>query len=46
MLRQLEPSCCKNLQKKSPNQETGLENRGRLMVLNDTKLILSKLLRG
>ena len=27
--------------KKSPNQETGLGNRGFLMVLNDTKLILN-----
>ena len=35
----LEPACCKEL-KKSPNQETGLENRRRLKVLNDTKLIL------
>ena len=36
----VEPSCCKKRQK-SPNQETGLRNRGRLKVLNDTKLILS-----
>ena len=28
--------------KKSPNQETGLGNRGRLKVLNDTKLILNE----
>ena len=34
-----EPSCCKK-QQKSPGQETGLGNRGRLKVLNDTKLIL------
>ena len=27
--------------KKSPGQETGFGNRGRLMVLNDTKLILN-----
>ena len=27
--------------KKSPNQEIGLGNRGRLKVLNDTKLILN-----
>ena len=27
--------------KKSPNQETGLQNRGRLKVLNVTKLILN-----
>ena len=27
--------------KKSPNQETGLGNKGRLKVLNDTKLILN-----
>ena len=31
----LELSCCKKWPKKSPNQETGLENRGRLKVLND-----------
>ena len=36
----LEPSCCKKRQK-SPNQETGLGNRGRLKVLNDTNLILN-----
>ena len=36
----LEPSCCMKQQKKSPNQETGLENRAHLKVLNDTKLIL------
>ena len=28
--------------KKSPNQETGLGNRGRLKVLNDTKLVLNE----
>ena len=28
-------------QKKSPNQETGLGNRERLKVLNDTNLILN-----
>ena len=28
--------------KKSPNQETGLGNRGRLKVLNDTKLALNE----
>jgi hypothetical protein len=28
--------------KKSPGQETGLENRGRLKVLNDTKLALNE----
>ena len=27
--------------KKSPNQETGLGNRGHLKVLNDAKLILN-----
>ena len=27
--------------KKGPNQETGMENRGRLKVLNDTKLVLN-----
>ena len=37
----LEPSCCKKWQK-SPNQETGLGNRGRLKVLNDTKFVLNK----
>ena len=36
---ELEPSCYKK-QQKSPNQETGLGNRGSLKVLNDTKLIL------
>jgi hypothetical protein len=36
----LEPSCCKK-QQKSPNQETGLGNRGYLKVLIDTKLILN-----
>ena len=41
----LEPSCCKKQQQKSPRQEAGLGNRGRLMVLNNTKLILN-LLRG
>ena len=39
---QLEPSCCKKWQKKSPGQKTGLENRGRLKVLNDTKLVLNE----
>ena len=38
--QQLELSCCKKRQK-SPNQETGLGNRGHLKVLNDTKLILN-----
>ena len=28
--------------KKSPNQETGLGNRGPLEALNDTKLVLNK----
>ena len=28
-------------QKKSPNQETGLVNRGPLEALNDTKLVLN-----
>ena len=36
----LELPCCKKRQK-SPNQETGLGNRGHLKVLNDTKLILN-----
>ena len=35
----LEPVCCKK-QQKSPNQETGLGNRGSLEA-NDTKLILN-----
>ena len=38
----LELSFCKKWQKKSPNQETGLGNRGRLKVLNDTKLFLNE----
>ena len=37
----LELSCCKKRQK-SPNQETGLGNRGHLKVLNDTKLVLNE----
>ena len=37
----LEPVCCKN-GRKSPNQETGLGNRGFLKVLNDTKLVLNE----
>ena len=37
----IEMSCCKKLQK-NPNQETGLGNRGRLKVLNDTKLCLNE----
>ena len=36
----LEPVCCKKRQK-SPNQETGLGNRGTLEALNDTKVILN-----
>ena len=40
-LQILEPSCFKKLQKKSPNQETGLRNRGCLTFLNVTKLILN-----
>jgi hypothetical protein len=28
--------------KKSPTQETGMENRGRLKVLNHTKLVLNE----
>ena len=31
----LELSCCKKLQKKSPNQETGLDNREGMKALND-----------
>ena len=38
----LEPVCCKKRQK-SPNQGTGLGNRGHLKVLNDTKLVLNHL---
>ena len=37
----LEPVCCKKRQK-SPNQETGFGNRGHLMVLKDTKLVLTE----
>ena len=37
----LEPLCCKKWQK-SPCQETGLGNKGRLKVLNDTKLVLNE----
>ena len=36
----VEPSCCKKRQK-SPNQETGLGNRGRSKVLKNTKLVLN-----
>ena len=38
----LEPVCCKKWQKKSPNQEIDLGNRGHLKVLNDTKLVLNE----
>ena len=38
---QLEPVCLRN-GKKSPNQETGLGNRGHMKVLNDTKLVLNE----
>ena len=38
----LEPFCCKKQQKRSPIQETGLGNRERLKVLNDTKLVLNE----
>ena len=37
----LEPSCRKKRQK-SPNQETGLGNRGCRKVLNNTKLVLNE----
>ena len=37
----LEQSCCKKRQK-SPGQETGLGNRGRLKVLNDANLVLNE----
>ena len=40
-LSYLEPVCCKKRQK-SPNQETGLGNKGHLKVMNDTKLVLNK----
>ena len=40
-IRGLEPVCSKKWQKKGPNQETGLGNRGPLEALNDTKLILN-----
>ena len=36
----LEPVCCKKRQK-SPNQETGLENKALEEPLNDNKLILN-----
>ena len=36
----IEPVCCKKRQK-SPNEETGLGNRGPLEALNHTKLILN-----
>ena len=38
----LETSCCKKWEKKNPNQETGFGNRGRLKVLNGTKLALNE----
>ena len=38
IVNKLEPACCKKRQK-SPNQETGLGNRGHMKVLNDIKLI-------
>ena len=34
--RRLEQVCCKKRQKKSPNKETGLGNRGTLQALIDT----------
>ena len=37
----LKPVCCKKRQK-CPNQETGLGNRGHLIVLKDTKLVLKE----
>ena len=36
----LELSCCKKWQK-SPNQETGLGNRGPLKLRNNTKLTIN-----
>ena len=41
LTKELEPSCYKKRQK-SPSQKTGLGNRGRLNVLNDTKLVLNE----
>ena len=38
----LELSYCTRIGKNSPNQETGLRIRGRLNVLNDTKLVLNE----
>ena len=38
----LELSCCKKWQKKSPNQETGLENRECLKLLNDAIFVLNE----
>ena len=35
--KDIESSCCK-YSKKSPNQETGLENRGHMKVSNDNKI--------
>ena len=37
----LEQSCCKK-QQKSPGQETGLGNRGRLKVLNENTFVLNE----
>ena len=41
MVEKLEQACCKKGQK-SPGQETGWGNRGRLKVLNVTKLVLNE----
>ena len=41
LTKELEPSCCKKRQK-SPSQETGVGNRERLKVLNDTILVLNE----
>ena len=36
--------CCIRCSKKSPNQETGLGNKGRLKVLYDTKLVIKMIM--
>ena len=41
LAKSLELVCCRKWQK-SPNHETGLENRGHQKVLNDTKLVLNE----
>ena len=39
--KKISTTCCKKCQK-SPNQETGLGNRGRLKSLNETKLVINE----